>query len=413
MISDRFPIYTKHDPTIPVWCATPDSGGYIHRFFDTSPFSPSGRFLALTRLPYEDRVPSPGDSADVILVDLQAGSERVVARTCGWDTQLGAQAQWGMDDTELFFNDLNTSDWKPFGVRMNPETDDRKDLDGTVYMVSPDGRLAASPSFLKMGITQLGYGVITPPDQVAPNSGAPEDDGIFVTDTDTGKTRLLVSLRRIVESAVPSIDSEAYRDGDFYGFHVKWNCRGDRLMFVLRWVPHGGGKMRHDLITLNADGSDIRVTVPDTIWGKGGHHPHWSPDGDGVTINLKLDGRTLSLVSSSYDGSDLSPMTESVVGSGHPTLHPDGRHVLTDVYLHEPLAFGDGTTPIRWIDIEQGSEETVVRINNDPPFPGPKKELRIDPHPAWDRSFRWIAFNGCEDGLRRVYVADLGPKLKG
>ena len=413
MISDRFPTYTEHAPTVPVWCATPRTGGCIHRFFDTSPFSPSGRYLALTRLPYEDRVPSPGDQAEVVLVDLHEGTEEVVARTSGWDTQLGAQTQWGVDDSQLFYNDLDTVNWIPFGVKLNPETGERKDLEGTVYMVSPDGRLAASPSFLKMGITQLGYGVITPPDQVAPNHWASEDDGIFVTDTDMGQTELLVSLRRIVESAEPSIDPEAYREGDFYGFHVKWNCRGDRLMFVLRWVPRNGGKMRHDLITLNADGTDICVAVPDTVWGKGGHHPNWSPDGDGVTINLKLDGQTLRLASTDHVGNNLSPMTEAVLGSGHPTLHPNGRNVLTDVYLHEGLAYGDGTTPIRWIDIEEGREETLVRINNNPPFPGPRKELRIDPHPAWDRSFRWIAFNGCENGLRRVYVADLSPKLTG
>ena len=136
MISDRFPTYTEHAPTVPVWCATPRTGGCIHRFFDTSPFSPSGRYLALTRLPYEDRVPSPGDQAEVVLVDLHEGTEKVVARSSGWDTQLGAQTQWGVDDSQLFYNDLDTVNWIPFGVKLNPETGERKDLEGTVYMLS-------------------------------------------------------------------------------------------------------------------------------------------------------------------------------------------------------------------------------------------------------------------------------------
>ena len=46
-----FPRYTDHDPRVPVWCATPGRGGCYHRFFDTSPISPSGRFLAVTRMP--------------------------------------------------------------------------------------------------------------------------------------------------------------------------------------------------------------------------------------------------------------------------------------------------------------------------------------------------------------------------
>ncbi|MDA0746042.1 MAG: hypothetical protein O2954_05945, partial [bacterium] len=364
------------------------------------------------RLPFEDREPQPGDRAEVVLVDLKTGTDRVVAQTLGWDTQLGAQAQWGVDDSQLFFNDMEPETWRPFGVRLDPLTGTRKELDGTVYMVSPDGRLAASPSFLKMGLTQLGYGVIAPPGQVAPNKGAPADDGIFVTDTESGKCRLLVSLEEIVQTATPAFDMDVYRKGDFYGFHVKWNLQGNRLMVVLRWRPHDGGKMKHDLITMRADGSDIRVAVSDTVWGKGGHHPNWCPDGETVMINVKLDGETLRLAQAHYDGSGLVPMTEAVMGSGHPTLHPNGRHVVTDVYLHESLAFGDGTTPIRWIDLEAGTEQMLVRINNDPPFPGPKKELRIDPHPAWDKDFRWIAFNGCKDGIRRVYVADLSGHVE-
>ena len=411
MISERFPRYTDFDPLVPVWCATPGTGRAVHRFFDTSPFSPSGRYLGLTRFLFEDRMPEPGDAAEVLLVDLETGEERAVARTKGWGTQLGAQVQWGADDTQLFFNDLDTEAWRPFGVMMDPFSGDRKELEGTVYMVSPDGRRVASPCLLRTGATQVGYGVTAPPEVVPVNRGASAEDGIYVTDTDTGTCRLLVSLKEMVETAEPSFDPDEYADGDFFGFHVKWNLQGDRLMFVLRWKPHGGGKLKHNVITTRTDGSDIRVAIPESEWGKGGHHPNWCPDGETVMINLKPDGETLRLVKARYDGSDFGTMTEAVKGSGHPTLHPDGRHVVTDVYLHEPLAYGDGTTPIRWIDLEEGREEVLIRINNDPPYPGPRKELRIDPHPAWDYDFRRIAFNGCAEGRRRVYVADLSGVL--
>ncbi len=38
--------------------------------------------------------------------------------------------------------------------------------------------------------------------------------------------------------------------------------------------------------------------------------------------------------------------------------------------------------------------------------------VRMDPHPAWDPTFRFVAFNACPDGPRRVYVADLGALLE-
>ena len=406
-LSTHFPRYTAFNPLVPVWCLTPDQGPAIHRFFDTSPVSPSGRYVALTRFPFEDRIPQPGDPAEVLLVDLQTGAQRAVARTRGWDTQLGAQVQWGADDTQLFFNDMDIASWYPFGVLLDPATGQRRELAGTVYMVSPDGKQLASPDLKLTGATQKGYGVIAPPDQVSLNQGAPDDDGLFVTDVATGQCRLLASLRQIVETAEPRFDPDEYGDGDFFGFHVKWSPRGDRLMFVLRWKPPGEGKMKHNLITLRADGSDIRVPITEDQWGKGGHHPNWCPDGETVMMNLKEDGRNMRLVSARYDGTDFQVMTDALPGSGHPTLHPDERHVVTDAYLHEPLAFGDGTTPIRWIDLEQETDQTLVRIDTSPPFLGSVNELRVDPHPAWDRAYRRIVFNGCDCGVRRAYLADL------
>lgn len=55
------------------------SGRIIHRFFDTSPMSPSSRYLALFRFPDEDQSPKPGDAGEVVLVDLETGKEQVVA----------------------------------------------------------------------------------------------------------------------------------------------------------------------------------------------------------------------------------------------------------------------------------------------------------------------------------------------
>src|SRR6266496_5820755 len=97
-LDTHFPRYREFGPTVPVWIATPGQGRTLHRFFDSSPFSPSGRYLGLTRLPHEDRLPRPGDVAEVVVVDLETGESSVVAETRGWDTQVGAHVQWGADD---------------------------------------------------------------------------------------------------------------------------------------------------------------------------------------------------------------------------------------------------------------------------------------------------------------------------
>jgi hypothetical protein len=413
-ISDRFPRYSAYGPAVPVWCVTPHTSRTIHRFFDTSPFSPSGRYLGLTRLPFEDRLPQPGDVAEIVLVDLEAAETRVIAETRGWDTQLGAQVQWGTVDTELYYNDVETETWVPFGVKVDPFTGRRRKLDGSVYMISPDGRFAASSCLRRTGTTQAGYGVIVPAEAVPVNRGVAAADGVWITDTRTGRSHMFISLQQVITTATPAFDMDEYAAGDFYGFHVKWNAGGDRIMFVLRWRPHDPSrKLKHDLITMNSDGSDVRVPIPESLWGRGGHHPNWCPDGQHIMMNLKLDGESLRFVRARFDGSGLGTLSDRILGSGHPTMHPDRRHILTDKYVYEATEYGDGTTPIRWVDRSTDSEEVLVRVHSQPSFAGGKGELRVDPHPAWDRQFSRIAFNGFDTcrSTRAVYVADLSGKL--
>ena len=46
-------------------------------------------------------------------------------------------------------------------------------------------------------------------------------------------------------------------------------------------------------------------------------------------MNLNSEGAGLRFVRVRYDGSDLRTLSNTIPGSGHPTLHADGRHVLT------------------------------------------------------------------------------------
>jgi hypothetical protein len=413
-LSGAFPKYETFNPLVPVHCVTPELNGCIHRFFNTSPISPSGRYLALTRLLREDRLSAPGDDAEIVLVDLLAGASRVLAKTKGFDTQTGAHLQWGATDRELFFNDLDVREWRAFGVRMDPFSNDRRNLDGPVFEVSRDGKYAAGICLLRSAITQRGYGVVVPTETLPWNEGAANDDGVYLTETATGACRMLVSYKDVLDACGKSLlPTETDRRGGYHGHQISWNPQGTRLMLCLAFnyaqpFARNKRKVELSLITLKPDGSDIRVALPSRVWRHhGGHHPCWCPDGEHISMNLAVDGKTLRFVRMRYDGRDLLPLTEAVVGSGHPTLHPDARHLVADAYLHEPPSFGDGTVPIRWIDVVKGTERTLVRIRTQPPYMGPFKAMRVDPHPAWDRTFQRVAFNACPNGSRRVFLADL------
>ncbi|RDZ51363.1 hypothetical protein C5C07_17455 [Haloferax sp. Atlit-4N] len=338
------------------------------------------------------------------------GEREAVATTSGWDTQMGAHVHWGKDDAELYFNDLDTAKWEPYGVQLDLTTGTRRELCGTVYDVSSNGDRLASPDLLKTRTTQAGYGSIVPDEVIPRNDGTPDDDGLFVTDTETGETELVVSIAKIVDEL--DIDCSNHGPGDYYGWHTMWCPGADHLLFHLRYWPETGDWTRwvSNLISVRADGSDIQLAMPSEPWQRGGHHHRWSPDGTRVTMNLSpAEGEPIRFVSFNPDGSDLRVLADDIVGSGHPSLHPDGRSLITDAYPWEDMAYDDGTVPIRFVDVEAGTERNALRIPTTPVYTGEgDKRMRVDPHPAWGPDYRFVVFNACPDGHRKVFVADFG-----
>jgi len=432
-IGATLPRYRQFDPEVPVYFATPVDRPHIHRFYDTSPLSPSGRYLAATELPYEDRLPAPGDSARVVVIDLHSGEEIYGSATAAWDMQVGAHAQWGAGDDCLFFNRLEN--WQPFGVKIDLLTGSEQRLSQSIYMVSHNGEKALTPDLRKIALVQAGYGVTVPDIEHLRNTGAPTDDGVFEIDTRTGASRLLVSLAEIADRLRSLGIAPNLEKGGLYGFHVKWNRDDSRIMFIVRWLAASEIRRctKNYLVTMNADGSGIEVPIDARRW-LGGHHPNWCPDGENILMNLRFPppsrlapvafraeqvARRLHLPTPNrlhfatfrFDGGSASKVAAPLSGSGHPSLHRDGRYLLTDAYPYENVAFGDGTVPLRLIDLERNEERALVRIRTKPNFSGPDGELRVDPHPAWDRSHRWVAFNAWPDGVRQVLLADLSACL--
>lgn len=383
-------------------------GRIIHRFFDTSPISPSGKYMGLFRFPSESQSPKPGQAGEVVLVDLKTGKEKVVAYSRGWEMQLGANVQWGKNDNELYFNDVDTSTWKAFAVQLNPFTGISKKMNGTVFMVSPDGKKLASYNLVSSRYAQVGYGVVLPDSLTKRNVGPLDSEGVFVTDVQTNECKMIASIRDIYEKAVPSIKISNPDDYEFYCFQVKWNPQGTRLLTTIQWTPRTGGERLRSVITMNPDGSDIRTAVNSEQWAKGGHHINWTPNGDYLSMNLNVDGKPgIEIVTFKYDGTNLKTVYPK--GSGHPSYHPKGLpFIITDAYSGE-MPLPGGKTPVRLINVNSQKEQNVAELQLPQIV---NMEFRVDAHPAWDRSGRYVVINGTENGTRCVYLIDLKNKLK-
>jgi hypothetical protein len=112
-----------------------------------------------------------------------------------------------------------------------------------------------------------------------------------------------------------------------------------------------------------------------------------------------------------YDGANLHSIHP--IGSGHPSQHPTRPFVITDAYPREPVTRGDGTAPLRLIDLRHKTEVALAQVELTTTDTAKlTSEHRIDAHPVWDATGRLVVFNGVHDNTRSVFIADVGPWLE-
>ena len=111
---------------------------------------------------------------------------------------------------------------------------------------------------------------------------APEDDGIFIIDIESGKKKLLVSFRQLAEALrpdVPDIDEIS-----LFINHTLWNRTNDRIWFFVRGNWGRKGTKINASFTIQPDGTGLTRHIHI------GGHPEW---GDGPVIIGIRDGRQI------------------------------------------------------------------------------------------------------------------------
>ena len=414
----------------PVTVVTPPDEPFIHTFFDVSPWSPSGRYLLCMQLPYEDREPQVGDAAGVCVIDLEERTIECVYETRGWAMQLAAHQQWGTTDRHAYLNDADGD--RVFTVELDLEDGNHRRLDGPLYMLSPDGGTVLGPSLTEINLVQKGYGVpIDARTARLPDPGPSPARGLWKTDVASGESSLLLSFAEMVER-LPELGGRP--EDMYFFFHTKYNPAGDRIMQVHTSYSFAGGTRsngNHCVITFRPDLSDMHVALPTDRWALGGHHPNWHPDGGRITMNIRADGEIMRFCEFGYDGSGFRVFSPELAGGGHPALTADGRYLVTDAYVEEPIALKNDETPIRICGVDTPFERHICTIRTicdatrhlDPEKPPARASetlidrvshkqsaldiFRLDPHPAWNRDFTQVCFGGAPEGKRQLLVADV------
>ncbi len=398
----KFPFkpYTAGDPLAPVTQVTPD-GFYVHTYYDVCPFSPSQRYLAATRLPYQDHNAVFGNTAEVCVVDLREQTIETVYTTRSWGFQTGALLNWGASDRFLYTNDVVGG--TAVCVRIDLEGGATKAFAGPLYHIAPDESCVISFPLELLDVTQVGYGVPSrdPRNPASLPPGAAKDQGLWRTDLRTNERKLLVSLGDLA-AKIP--EPPPREGGTFYLWHSRFNPQGTRIHQILRCVfPDGSGGENTTVFTFNPDGSDIRFLPTDPVWGLGGGHPNWHGDGIHLIRNIPVE-KKLRFCQWRYDGSEFRVLSEKLPGGGHPRLEPRGRYLVTDTF---PSQGERQMVRLRWVDLAADAEQVLCTLPTLDRSDRVDAVLRLDGHPAWSRDFQKIVFQAAPDGTRQLFIADV------
>ena len=387
----------------PVVRVTPDDGFYVHTYYDVCPWSPSGRYLAASRLPYQDHNAVLGDSADVCLIDTREQTIETLHRTKVWAFQTGTNANWGGSDRYLYANDL--VDGVAACARIDLQTREVRLFAGPMYNVAPDDSCVIAFPLELLDATQLGYGTPSRDPEHPPTlpPGASKTQGLWRTDLKTNQKRLLVSLAQLA-ARVP--EPPPRPDGTWYLWHSKHNRQGTRILQISRTLfPDGEGGRNTIVFTFQPDGTDIYALPTRPMWGTDGGHPNWHGDGEHVIRNLPVEG-TARICQWRYDGSGFRLLSEKLKGGGHPRIEPAGRYVVTDAFSNDQLT-------LRLLDVKADREEKLCTIRTFSKKALEDSTLRLDGHPTFSRDFRKVCFQAAPEGRRQLFIADLARILTG
>lgn len=392
---------------VPIHCVTPPEGAFVHTYYDVCPWSPSGRYIAATRLPYEDRYPELGSAAEVCILDTRERTIRTVYRTRVWGYQTGANLNWGGSDRYLYANEM--VDGVAVCARIDLQSREVRLYSGPQYNVAPDDSCAIGFPLELMDATQLGYGApskdpLTPP-KLPP--GAAKDQGLWRTDLRTNRKTLLVSLAALAER-VPGPRPKP--GGTWYLWHSKHSPDGSRILQVSRCIIPGERGNNAMVFTFKPDGSDIRLLPTEPLWGKEGGHPNWHGDSRHVIRNVTIDRKVL-LCQWKSDGTDFRVLSDTIQVGGHPRIEPSGRYVVTDALEHDGA---QQRVMLRLIDLKSQRERRLCRMRTIDRR-GLKDPLamvrRLDGHPAWSRDYKQVMFQAAPAARRQLFVMDLGELL--
>lgn len=405
--------------------------GVAHHFFgyyNKTPWHKSLPYVLANQYGHMDADLTPDLIATVGYFDVSNNDHfHKVGETSTWNWQMGCQLQWldGATGNKLIFNVRAPSmkekgNYPSFGALIHDiDTGETTTLSHPVYSVAPDSTYAVTVDYRRLYVTHetIGYSEIEGRATNLPL--CPADDGLRRIDLPTGDTRLLVSYDEL-----KSFHHRESMDKAIHWIsHAEINPSSSRVLFLHRWTERVEDEtcFLHRLITINADGSDMRLLEcsdhplpqlethfdPNAVgtydYEKSEYqisHPYWKDDDHIIVWGPHAGSIHYHLYQDKDNGAVEIVGKDLLTENGHMSYSPTNpRWLLTDTYP-------DTQTNIRKLLIYDTENEIAYDIG-DFYTSDLKKVSRCDLHPRWNRTGTQVCIDSVHEGKRQMYIVDV------
>jgi len=440
-------------------CLTPLNGKHhLFGFHDLIATNNSNNKLLSLEVDTINRPPIPFEKVGVGYVNMENGNYLRIGETNAFNFPQGARMQW-VDDKKFIVNNQVENKWGciVYDTDLGEKIDQ---FESTCHCLSNDSRYAYGINYARLHRLG-GYGYIGLADTTS-NEIKPNNDGIFETDLETKKIKLLVSINEVA-----NFDIETSGDNGFHHYltHLLLSPNGKRIAFLHRFFYSDGG-LRTRLLTINVDGSNLRCIASGFL-----SHFEWKDD-----ISLFIWGRTNSAIdairtnpifsipivapflgiakvvvrkllkktnqlSGSFilindtDKKNSIPFAQGIITKdGHPMCCPLDRNiVLCDTYPDEfkvrdlflyninqntrqdlgHFRMMDDLPDMTKIkEYTLGVDEKVLSLINLDSFIHSKSGLHCDLHPRWSSDGKIAIFDSIHEGSRQIYGIEMSNYFK-
>ena len=370
---------------------------FFFGYYDVQPFDSTGKYHLAHCVNFMDRLHEKDDEAEIGVIEIATKKYTPITTTKAWNFQQGAMLQWNpaKPDSEIIYNAI--VDGQYVAVTENINTGKKKYADRSIANVSKDGKYGLSINMSRLYDFRPGYGYATIPDPFY-NENHSKDDGIFLVDMETGKSKLIISMQDVWDFSgkfYEGIDKKMIIN------HITFNPSGNRFLFLPRDFHIPTKQIHHTaIITANLDGSDMYL-LSDYGWYNS--HYNWKDD-ETVIFYAKIDGKDRGGVVANYELKDKSQECTKIgedifVRDNHMSYSNDKTKLLWDSY---PDADGMQSLAITDLNTMQtrslGKYVSMFKTQCD---------IRCDLHPRWNVDCSAVSFDSTHEGYRGIYVVDL------